>query len=89
MIFIDPLSKLYGAAFVPRAGGAALGLARMEVRTMHVSASIQGRWLSLVVRDDRLVTRRQWTVLAGRMWTSGLAWSTLKVDVAFARVAGR
>ena len=38
MIFIDPRSKLHGAAFVPRGGGAALGLTRMEVRTMHVSA---------------------------------------------------
>jgi len=55
---------------------------------MHMSASIQGRWLSLVGRDDRSVTGWKWTVSTGRVWTICLVWSTWKIDVALARVAG-
>jgi hypothetical protein len=62
--------------------------ARQYAPPMHMSASILGRWLSLVGRDDRSVTGWQWTVSSGREWTICLVWSTWKVDVAFARVAG-
>jgi hypothetical protein len=55
---------------------------------MHMSASILGMWLSLVGHGDRAVTGWQWTVGTGREWTIRLVWSTWKVDVAFARVAG-
>jgi len=61
--------------------------ARRYSPPMHMSASILGRWLSLVRRGDRSVTGWQWTVSTGRTWTICLVWSTWKVDVAFARVA--
>jgi len=53
-----------------------------------MSASILGRWLSLVGRNNRSVTGWQRTVSTGRRWTICLVWSTLKIDVGFARVAG-
>lgn len=62
--------------------------ARRYTPPMHMSASICGRWLSLVGRDDRSVTAWQWTVSTGRRRTIRLVWSTLEVDVAFARVVG-
>ena len=61
--------------------------ARRYTPPMHMSASILGRWLSLVGRGDRSVTGWQRTVSTGRPWTICLVWSTWKFDVAFARVA--
>jgi hypothetical protein len=54
---------------------------------MHMSASIQGRWLSLIGRDERPVTGWQWTVTTGLAWTINVDGWNSEVDAALAHVA--